>query len=192
MNGAALRENTATDRLTRQSNEAEGAVTRRDTGLVWGIKDSFLAYVGRMPDTSVSLAPGSGQLPDGRFYFSPDPDAPAGGFWFRGGFRLRAHGGLLDLSLADPRVEEQDGCHLLTGETWNLGTWERIRFAELDWPNRPEDQGAGQTDKNDAAVRTFTATARLHPDATGLFEDTYPAREPLAPLVIRMPQEGMH
>ncbi|WP_176697502.1 HtaA domain-containing protein [Arthrobacter koreensis] len=112
---------------------AAATLTRRDTGLVWGLKESFLAYVAGCPDGSVELSPGTGQLPDGSFYFSPDPDAPAAALHFRGGVRLRAHGGMLDVSLADPRVEGTDGRLLLTAETWKDGVWQRIPFADVSW-----------------------------------------------------------
>lgn len=171
-----------------RSGDSQEEIIRQDTGLVWGVKESFLAYVSRWPGSSVSLAPGSGQLLDGRFYFAPDPLTPPGGFWFRGGFRLQAHGGLLDLSMADPRVEAS-GVHLhLTGETWNEGTWERLRFADLDWPADQRDKAAGLVDTGDSAVRTITVAARLHPDATALFDETYSAGEELAPLIIRSHQ----
>ncbi|MFC7859422.1 HtaA domain-containing protein [Arthrobacter koreensis] len=123
---------------------AAATLTRRDTGLVWGLKESFLAYVAGCPDGSVELSPGTGQLPDGSFYFSPDPDAPAPALHFRGGVRLRAHGGMLDVCLADPRVEGTDGRLLLTAETWKDGVWQRIPFADVSWePAVAVSDGAG-------------------------------------------------
>lgn len=164
---------------------AAATLTRRDTGLVWGLKDSFLAYVAGCPDGSVELSPGTGQLPDGRFYFSPDPDAPPEALHFRGGVRLRAHGGMLDVCLADPRVDEASGQSVLSAETWKDGVWQRIPFADVSWAPAvagTDDDGAG-----DGTVRTLLAETRLHPEATALFDDTYPAGEILSPLLVRTP-----
>lgn len=172
MNGGTL---TATETLTR-----------RDTGLVWGLKDSFLAYVAGCPDGTVELSPGTGQLPDGSFYFSPDPAAPPAALHFRGGVRLRAHGGMLDVCLADPRVDEISGQPVLTAETWKDGVWQRISFADLSW--LPAVAGTDD-DAGDGTVRTLLAETRLHPEATALFDDTYPAGEVLSPLLVRTPLE---
>lgn len=163
-------------------------LVRRDTGLVWGIKKSFMEYVSGWPGSTMDLAPGSGWLADGLVYFSPDPQRPTPALWFRGGVRLRAHDGMLDVTVSDPRVDEQDNRYLLTGETWNDGTWDRIPLAELHWQGNTEVEDAEPTNPGEGAIQTFTATALLHPDATGLFDNTYPAGEPLSPLTIRMEQ----
>lgn len=161
---------------------AQGGTTRRDTGLAWGVKGSFVDYVERWPEASVELAPGTGRLPDGGFYFTPDPERPVGARWFRGGVRLRAHGGLLDVSLADPRVEDHGSGHVLTAETWIDGRWGRVPFAELQWPETPvpETAGAGP------GVHMVTAGARLHPEAVPVFDGTYPAGTGLEPVRVRL------
>lgn len=176
---------------------AQQDLTRRDTGLAWGIKDSFLAYVERWPEASVEMAPGTGRLPDGRFYFTPDPERPEGALWFRGGVRLRAHGGLLDVSLADPRVETRGTARVLTAETWVEGAWTRIGFAELQWAETAAEKSgetSGETAAErkpessapGAAVQMTTAAARLHPEAAPVFDGTYPAGADLSPVQVRL------
>lgn len=163
--------------------------TRRDTGLAWGIKDSFLEYVERWPESSVELAPGTGRLPDGRFYFTPDPERPDGQWWFRGGVRLRAHGGLLDVSLADPRLERGAAGPVLTAETWVEGEWRRIPFAELQWAEdgpEAENEPASEPAGADGRVRMAAAAARLHAEAAPVFDGTYPAGVELSPLQVRL------
>ena len=174
--------------MDTSTDRTEGSMARRDTGLVWGLKESFLDYVAGCPDGSVELSPGTGQLPDGRFYFSPDPSAPPAALHFCGGVRLRAYGGMLDVCLMDPRVEESAGGAALSAETWKEGLWQRIRFADLTWA--PALPGQGTETAADATVRTMAAGTRLHPDATALFDYTYAAGEVLSPLVLRTLQEG--
>lgn len=154
-------------------------MVRRDTGLVWGLKDRFLDYVERWPGSTVDLAPGSGRLPDGRFYFAPDPQRPAGAWWFRGGLRIRAHEGLLDVTVADPRVEARGSAHVLTADTWNEDRWERLVFADLACARTAED-----------GILVVTATASLHHEATGVFDGTYVAGEDLAPVHLRLERSG--
>ncbi|MEV4900064.1 HtaA domain-containing protein [Citricoccus sp. NPDC055426] len=165
-------------------NAAQDGVSRRDTGMAWGIKTSFLAYVERWSEEdAVEMAPGTGRLADGRFYFTPDPERPAGALWFRGGVRLRAHGGMLDVSVSDPRVEERGSGHVLTAASWVEGEWTRIAFADLDWPDADADPAPepGQG----GAVRMLAAGARLHVEAVAVFDGTYPAGSELAPVQVR-------
>lgn len=167
----------------------QGGVTHRDTGLAWGIKGSFLEYVERWPESSVELAPGTGRLPDGRFYFTPDPERPDGQWWFRGGVRLRAHGGLLDVSLADPRLERGAAGPVLTAETWVEGQWRRIPFAELQWTEgepEAEIEPASGTVSADGQVQMVTAAVRLHAEAAPVFDGTYPSGVELAALQVRL------
>jgi len=175
--------------MTIHQQDIEPEVVRKDTGLVWGIKESFLDYVRNWPGSTVDLAPGSGWLPDGRVYFSPDPQRPPISCRFRGGVRLRAHGGLLDVTIADPRIESHDQGYVLTAETWKSDTWQRIRFADLRWQQTGQVETVEHTSLDTGDVKTFIAAASLHPEATVLFDNTYPAGELLAPVVIRIEQQ---
>jgi len=158
-------------------NAGTCATSRRDTGLVWSIKGSFLDYVDRWPDTSIEISPGTGRLSDGSFYFTPDPDREPNQWWFRGGVRIRAHGGLLDVSLADPRVERAGTDCILTAETWIDGRWGRIPVADLQWPSEHV---------RDGPVLMVIVPARLHQAATALFDGTYPTGTDLAVLQMRL------
>lgn len=179
---------TIDDQHAASTEATDDDVVRRDTGMVWGIKESFMQYVRGWPGSTMDLAPGSGWLDDGQVYFSLDQQRPSGGLWFRGGVRLRAHGGLLDVTVADPRVEERDNQSLLTAETWSEGSWQRIPFAELQLNDASETDAGQQSNIGEDVVSTFMARARLHPEATALFDDTYPAGEPLSSLMIRAEQ----
>lgn len=88
-------------------------------GLVWGIKYQFLKYIERMPDGQVTLSGGAERLPSGEFFF------PAG---MKGQVQFRAHGGALDLTISEPRI---DGDVLIVGGS----PLARITWAE---PGRSE------------------------------------------------------
>ncbi|UOQ56029.1 HtaA domain-containing protein [Leucobacter allii] len=82
------------------------------TSLHWGVKASFLGYLGAMPDGEVTpLAPA--ELLDGRTLRFPEIGtggaAGAGSRRFAGGVRFTGHGGVLDLVIAEPALESGDG-----------------------------------------------------------------------------------
>jgi hypothetical protein len=97
--------------------------------LEWGVKASFVAYVRQAPDGSVVAGSGAGES-SGVFRFPLETCQAAGALGFAGEVRFRAHGGALDVTLADPEV------HLGEHDTLWLrcevdGESERVRFARL-------------------------------------------------------------
>jgi hypothetical protein len=137
------------------------------SALSWPIKKSLLEYH-RGLDGEVELSEGA--TFDGTSFVFPVLQAGvnmAEQKHFGGAVRLRAHGGLLDVVVARPRLcRAPDATRLLT-PTPN-GT--HILLAESD----PIDEFA-----------TETGTLRLHAHATHLFGFTYPAGTELAALHFR-------
>ncbi|MGP3535568.1 HtaA domain-containing protein [Microbacterium sp. RD1] len=72
------------------------------SALVWGVKQSLLAYVRSMEDGVVATDGGATASPAG-FVF------PGDGLEFAGSVTLTGHGGMMRVTLADPRLVEADG-----------------------------------------------------------------------------------
>lgn len=91
-----------------------GACVVADGTLTWGVKESFRAYI------SGSFANGEWQTADGAEYETPsfiwtggtgeiDPATGKGSVSFTGSVTFTGHGGVLNLNLANPTVEFEDG-----------------------------------------------------------------------------------
>ncbi len=81
--------------------------------LTWGVKQSFRAYVEGSGGV-IEVGEGARRAADGEFVFASAPGAglrlnadgkPEGAGRFLGEVRCQAHGGMLDVFLADPGVE---------------------------------------------------------------------------------------
>lgn len=136
-----------------------------------------------LPDTEVQLGPGSGQLLDGRFYFSLDSSRTYGDtravHQFRGAVRYRAHAGMLDVTICDPRLERSgDGIWAMSIETWQEGQWCRVSFMDC----RLLD-----ADQHDGRVITLRFATSITDVARSLFDDTYAAGEPFDDVELRLP-----
>jgi hypothetical protein len=158
-------------------------IVYRNLGLVWGVKSSLLSYLAALPDTEVQLGPGSGRLLDGRFYFSLDPSSTVGDTGephrFRGAVRFRAHAGMLDVTICDPRFEASgNGTWVMSIETWQEGQWCRVPFM---------DCRLSDTDQRDGRVITLRVATSLTDAARSLFDDTYAAGEPFDDAELRLP-----
>ncbi|WP_342660449.1 HtaA domain-containing protein [Rhodococcus ruber] len=112
------------------------------------MKRSFIRYIASLPDTAYSVVDGAYLEETSFFTFPVDPEAAdtPSVVRFRGALRIRAHGGMLDVLIADPWVE-----HLPSGSILSVvdpAGWprrdHRIVFADLavDGPRIAGARGA--------------------------------------------------
>lgn len=151
-------------------------------GLYWGIKASFLDYIGRLPDGSVSVGAGALPASGGTIVFSPETGIPLGStpLRFRGEVHFVGHVGLLKLLVADPWIE-------ISGERAVLS----VR------PNRHDDDTrvplvwfTPDVDDSSPRVRIISAgNVGLLEAGAALFNDVYPPGEPFDPLLIVISRE---
>lgn len=91
-----------------------GACQIEDATLQWGVKESFRSYI------SGSIANGDWETSDGADYDTPnfswsdgsgtyDPETGSGEVSFTGTVHFTGHDGVLDLTIANPTVEFEDG-----------------------------------------------------------------------------------
>jgi Htaa len=143
-------------------------------GLRWGIKASFISYVVGMPDGSMSVTDGA--VADSGGFLFPVRDASAfdsrtgsGILRFGGDVRLRAHGGMLQVRISDPElVVDEEGQRLSIEDSGGA----RLTIAHLGIPS--------QTDGGGLEIPAVLTAAGVP-----YFNDVYPERTPLDPLVIR-------
>lgn len=94
--------------------------------LEWAIKPSFVAYVEALPDGGVELEDGVTRTEEGAFVF---PGVVGTDLAFRGAVRFHGHAGVLDVTIADPRVEPTGSTADLTIALGNGNG--RVRFATV-------------------------------------------------------------
>ena len=160
--------------------------------LSWGMKESFREYIAGPGGGEITTGDGTIVNPDGTFAF-PDPSGTAGedaaDVTFGGWVRFFAHGGALDVTLANPRVE-------FTGDTGSLFTditsdtpapdppvtQEGVHLAELDLTGiDPEPVGAG--------LRWSAIPATLSEDGAPAFGGFYAAGTELDPVTLATGEE---
>lgn len=81
------------------------------SALRWGVKASFLGYIHAMSDGRVIAEEGARLVDDGAEFPCPDPSDP---LHFRGVLRFTGHGGVLDLRIADPAVQQRNSGWVLS------------------------------------------------------------------------------
>ncbi|UFS59157.1 HtaA domain-containing protein [Subtercola endophyticus] len=94
--------------------------------LEWAVKPSFVAYVEALPDGLVEVGGGVTRTSDGRFVFGAD--AGSGEFGFVGSVHFFGHHGVLDVTLADPRIEVVGDEFVVTVDVQG----ERVRVATVE------------------------------------------------------------
>lgn len=149
--------------------------------LRWGIKRSFISYLSRLPDGSVSAEAGASIVSGSYFQFEPDGgvsaadseapaatagEVPAGVRKFRGQVRLSGHHGMMSLFVADPWLEfGADAAVLSVADPHQApGSGARLELLRLAVP------GIAGTDWTELP-------AQLAPAAVELFNGQYAAGE---------------
>lgn len=147
--------------------------------LRWAVKASFLDYV-RANGGSIDLEGGASEA-DGEFVFPRgvdglqiDGDRPRGSAKFVGGVRFTAHGGMLDVVIAEPRIEfrERDA-RLIANDV----DGDEIEYAILE---------VGGPLERDDVLEWVAVTTRLSSDGADAFFGVYPAWIELDPVSFRL------
>jgi Htaa len=152
-------------------------------GLLWGVKETFRAYVARSPGSRIVVGHGAGVSASEEYFFGPDPEPGEGVdtfdgtglLRFTGTVHFRAHYGFLSVPIVDPWVQFLGEEAILTVAPAGVYQ-ERVRLARL----RPADP------IREAGVLLWPEIpARLHEDGVDVFGGTYSAGLELDPVRIR-------
>ena len=153
------------------------------TGLIWGIKRSFMDYISGLPDGAVSAADGATVTASGEFCFAPagsefDPASGTGVLRFRGDVRVAGHHGMMFLRLLDPWVEFTAGHGVLSICTGDGGGKDRAEVGTLRTAAPRNMGGFLVWERVEVAVSEA---------GSELFDGQYAAGQAMDPLVIRVP-----
>jgi hypothetical protein len=149
-------------------------------GLDWGVKTSFRRYVSRMVDGVCEVGRGAAPAGGGAFRFPAAASSPV--LWdggipieFSGILRFVAHGGILSLTIVDPRIERGEaGGPLVLSIADGAGSGaQRIPFAQLV-PRAADDPSTG-----------LSFEAVLTAEGASLFMGNYTAGEDLDDVTVR-------
>ncbi|HEY1752566.1 MAG TPA: HtaA domain-containing protein [Caulobacteraceae bacterium] len=149
--------------------------------LTWGVKQSFRAYV-EGAGGSIDVGSGAERTADGAFSFAAAPGGgltlaadgrPQGRGDFVGDVQFQAHGGMLSVCLADPRLQTgPEGAVVTVADS--LTRDRRVILAELDL--------AAAAREGDEVV----IPAKLARDGWQVLGDHYPPMSPLDPVRLRV------
>lgn len=145
------------------------------THLSWGLKESFLNYVGRLPQSDVLVLRGADFDATRNEFVFPAVDVAGGPedarLRFAGELQIVAHAGLLRLALSDPMVVVDGAWATLvcTDRSNGAEREESCAIGRAPWP--PVLSG-----------REWQAPLELAETGVHLFGENYPAGEVLAPL----------
>lgn len=157
-------------------------ITSSDTphlaGLTWGIKRSFIRYIAMLPDGNYLTDEGACLGGTSYFTFPTHPASPNADpvTRFTGSLRIRGHGGMLDVLLADPWIEHRDNGMVLSVVDPNRwpGRDQRLVLAHVT-PMIPDAPTPGE--------KKFTAL--LADSGTDVFGGQYDPGTPLDPVTVR-------
>ena len=166
--------------------------------LRWGIKRSFISYLSRLPDGSVSADAGASIVSGSYFQFEPDGGAsvadaaaPAAVRKFRGHVRLSGHHGMMSLFVADPWLEfGAAGAVLSVADPQQVpGSGARLELLRLAVPARTGFSGTGAAGREPAGPEVAGTEwkelpAQLAPAAVELFNGQYAAGEEMDPVFL--------
>ena len=148
-----------------------------EISFAWGIKQSFLRYLAKLPGTQASVGGGAAFTNDNRFVFPAaegvgnDGLTVAGTVKFEGDVHLTAHGGMLDLILSDPWVDIDGRTARLSFVTHRSAGAGLARTVVCELLEQP-----GESDNSRRAWETRLADTGVH-----VFGDTYAVGEVLDP-----------
>jgi hypothetical protein len=145
-------------------------------GLAWAIKRTFVSYVGATPDGRIWLGPGVRLNHDGEFLFPLDERTPGPGdtVSFRGEVGFTAHGGFLNVLIADPWFDADGTLSVRTSPETGPGRRPRVPLCEL----RPDS----------AATRDYDLLrCRLTEQGAALFGGPYARGSELDPAAVHLP-----
>lgn len=161
-------------------------MSERLLGLHWGIKASFLEYIGRMSDGRGTVTNGATPTEGNVMVFEPaevptPPEAADADLFlaFRGDVRFAGHFGMLYVRIADPWLTVRGREAVLTVlDPFKPDLDPRLPLIRFTLDERPTDED----------LRIWLSTdVRLTEEGTGLFNDVYQAGEPFEPLAIFLP-----
>lgn len=154
------------------------------SGLIWGVKASFLSYLTRMPDLTSSVN-GAIVTSGGGFYFplesadDYDADTGLGTLRFTGDVRFSAHHGILFVMFASPWVTFEPG-------RATLSFVDPDSHPRLDRRRPMADLAVGDWSEHLGARAWPGLPATLREESTELFNGVYPTGEPMEPVDIRV------
>lgn len=156
-------------------------------GLLWGLKKSFVDYIGRMPDGkgvvsggAVSTATGEVRYPPETSGRRPGADGGEDRFWlFAGEVRFSGHYGMLSVRIAAPRIVLIGGAASLDVAVPTAADADaRLTLVTLRLTPEPGDDGVEQWASTDVALTDA---------GVALFNDVYRPGEPFDDLRITLP-----
>lgn len=154
------------------------------SGLIWGVKASFLSYLGRMPDLKSSVTRAV-VTPGGGFFFpldsAEDYDAATGDgtLRFDGDVRFSGHHGMLFVMFAQPWVTFESGRAVLSFA-------DPASHPQLDRRLPMADLATGDWTDHLGARAWPGVPATLRAESAGLFNEVYPVGEAMEPVDIRV------
>jgi hypothetical protein len=119
--------------------------------LEWGLRQSFIAYVEQLPDGAVTVTDGAAR--EGGVFRLPGRRLSSDEYAFDGALHFYGHAGVLDVTLAEIRIE--------AGKVWTHIAGVPIPIAVLGDPGATDDTDGGVSAQFDAVVLTDDGAALL-------------------------------
>lgn len=151
-------------------------------GFTWGIKQSFLRYIGAIDDASINLHGGASMLEAGAFNFeyatsNLDADTKQRTFDFGGTVQISAHSGMLALTLHNPRVAVAENHAILSIEKTFDTSSSRIPLCTMT---------GGGYESLGSDLLWSSEHVFLTPEGASVFGGQYPAGQRLDPMCWRI------
>lgn len=163
-------------------NSARESGSAADTGMVWGIKKSFLNYLSRTPDSLSSVTDGADLTHDGTYqYRFASAPGDSSTFRFEGSVRFTAHAGALRIGFTNPEISlTPEGASLSIVDHFSSAEDGRIEFAQ------------GTLAKTDEPVSNHITITQLRLTEGGaeLFQHIYETGEAFEDIIINLSPAG--